>query len=124
MRSATVREARKACRERRARSGVGICPARPPHGRPRVSKRHGAAVTTSPVDLPDGHRIIVRPIDTHDRPRLEAAFARLSTESRYRRFLASTPDLTPRQFDYHANVDHHDHEALVALEDGGTVLIG
>jgi len=41
---------------------------------------------------------------------------RLSVESRYRRFFAPVSKLSERQLDYLTQVDHHAHEALVALE--------
>ncbi|MGZ4247911.1 MAG: hypothetical protein ACXVUE_06340 [Solirubrobacteraceae bacterium] len=44
-------------------------------------------------------------------------FARLSPESRYRRFLAAMPELTEEMVGYLTEVDHHDHEAIVALDD-------
>jgi GNAT superfamily N-acetyltransferase len=72
----------------------------------------------------DGSVIIVRPIEPGDRVLLEAAFAELSDESRYRRFLSPMPRLTAAQLEYLTDVDHHDHEALVALEPDGERLIG
>ena len=44
-------------------------------------------------------------------------FARLSPESRYRRFLAAMPELTEEMVRYLTVIDHHDHEAIVALDD-------
>ena len=43
-------------------------------------------------------------------------FGHLSPESRYRRFLAATPDLTEEMVRYLTDIDHHDHEAIVALD--------
>ncbi|MEA2459692.1 MAG: hypothetical protein QOC95_2664 [Thermoleophilaceae bacterium] len=57
----------------------------------------------------------MRPIAPADRELLAAAFARLTPESRYRRFFSQVSELTPRQLDYLTDVDHHDHEALVVL---------
>lgn len=51
-----------------------------------------------------------------DRAGLAAGFERLSELSRYRRFLSPTARLTNRQLEYLTDVDHHDHEALVAIE--------
>lgn len=39
----------------------------------------------------------------------------MSPESRYRRFLAARDRLSEAELDYLTRVDHHDHEALVAL---------
>jgi len=68
----------------------------------------------------DGTRIVVRPIEPDDKDALLAGFERLSDESRYRRFLASTPRLTDAQLRYLTEVDHDRHEALIAFaEDTG-----
>jgi RimJ/RimL family protein N-acetyltransferase len=44
------------------------------------------------------------------------AFERLSPESRYRRFFSPVSRLSERQLDYLTDVDHRDHEALVAVD--------
>src|SRR3954454_14343938 len=76
------------------------------------------------ITVRDGSIISIRPIAPEDRALLEAAFAELSDESRYRRFLSPMSNLSPAQLDYLTDVDHHDHEALVALERSGERLIG
>jgi GNAT superfamily N-acetyltransferase len=58
----------------------------------------------------------IRPIVAEDRQALLEGFDRLSPESRYRRFLSPHGKLTTRELDYLTEVDHHDHEALVALD--------
>lgn len=68
------------------------------------------------VRLRDGTRVLIRPMDTGDRELVRAGFERLSPESRYRRFLTPMPTLTDRQLAYLTDVDHHDHEAIVALD--------
>lgn len=68
------------------------------------------------VLLRDGARVLVRPIESGDRERLRRAFDRLGPESRYRRFFSPVDHLTESQLDYLTQVDHHGHEALVALE--------
>jgi GNAT superfamily N-acetyltransferase len=68
------------------------------------------------VELRDGSRVEVRALGPDDKAGLAAGFERLSEDSRYRRFLSPTPHLTPRQLAYLTEVDHHDHEALVAIE--------
>jgi RimJ/RimL family protein N-acetyltransferase len=47
---------------------------------------------------------------------MTAAFERLSPESRYRRFLTPHDRLTTAELRYLTEVDHHDHEALVATD--------
>jgi GNAT superfamily N-acetyltransferase len=68
------------------------------------------------VTLADGSRLAIRPIEPADRDLVAAGFERLSPESRYRRFFSPLPGLSGRQLDYLTRVDHHDHEALVALD--------
>ncbi len=48
---------------------------------------------------------------------LVAGFERMSPESRYRRFFSAVPRLTARQLDYLTQLDHHDHEALIAIDE-------
>jgi GNAT superfamily N-acetyltransferase len=68
------------------------------------------------VRLRDGTRVLIRPMDTGDRELVRAGFERLSPESRYRRFLTPMPTLTDRQLAYLTDVDHHDHEAMIAID--------
>ena len=75
--------------------------------------------------LPSGHRVWVRPLRTDDGPALAAAFGRLSARSRYRRFHTALPRLTKNMITYLTEIDHHDHEALVAFAPGpGKVIVG
>ena len=75
-------------------------------------------MTPGRVSLRDGARILIRPIEPADRDQLAAEFERLSPESRYRRFFGPVKELSARDLDHLTQVDHHDHEALVALEEG------
>jgi GNAT superfamily N-acetyltransferase len=68
------------------------------------------------VTLVDGTEIAVRPITPADRGALQDGFDRLGPESRYTRFLAPMGRLSASQLKYLTDVDHHDHEALVAYE--------
>ena len=68
------------------------------------------------VELSDGSLLEIRPLRAEDKAGLAAGFERLSALSRYRRFLSPTPHLSARQLAYLTEVDHHDHEALVAVE--------
>jgi GNAT superfamily N-acetyltransferase len=74
--------------------------------------------------LRDGTPIVIRPVRPEDREALRAGFERLSPESRYRRFLAPMAHLSESQLTYLTRVDHHDHEALVALPEGGGEGLG
>jgi GNAT superfamily N-acetyltransferase len=81
-------------------------------------------VSVESVTARDGRRVFMRPLERDDRARLQAAFDRLSPESRYRRFLSPMPRLSAAQLDHLTDVDHHDHEALVALDESSERLIG
>jgi RimJ/RimL family protein N-acetyltransferase/nucleotide-binding universal stress UspA family protein len=67
--------------------------------------------------LRDGSsEVLIRPITPEDRELLQAGFERLSDRSRYMRFQAPMSALSDEQLSYLTDVDHHDHEALVALD--------
>ncbi|MGI9018029.1 MAG: GNAT family N-acetyltransferase [Euzebya sp.] len=68
------------------------------------------------LELRDGSRVLVRPISTEDRWRIEQGLQQLSARSRYLRFHSAVEKLSESQLDYLTDVDHHDHEALVALD--------
>jgi len=70
-----------------------------------------------------GAELLVRPVRRADAPLLAEAFDRLSPQSRLTRFLAPKPSLSAAELRYFSDVDHVDHEALVALsaEDGRVV---
>lgn len=74
--------------------------------------------------LRDGSRVVVRPIEPGDKGALLEGFARLSDESRYRRFLSATPRLTESQLRYLTEVDHDRHEALVAFDEATREPVG
>jgi RimJ/RimL family protein N-acetyltransferase len=71
-----------------------------------------------------GERIEIRPIRPDDREALADGLRRLSAESRYRRFFSPLDKLSEQQLTYLTDVDHHDHEALVAVEAGTEQGIG
>lgn len=76
------------------------------------------------MELRDGTRVVIRPIEPDDRVGLADGFERLSPESRYRRFFAAVAQLSERDLDHLTQVDHHDHEALVAIVEGTGEGIG
>jgi RimJ/RimL family protein N-acetyltransferase len=74
--------------------------------------------------LPDGTVVTFRAIRPDDRVRLQDSHARLSPASRYRRFMAAKPRLSGADARYLADVDGHDHVAVVAtVTDGGAERI-
>jgi RimJ/RimL family protein N-acetyltransferase len=72
-----------------------------------------------PVVLRDGSHVTIRPVREADAPLLADGFARLSAESRWMRFLYAKTDLTATELRYLTQVDHHDHEALGAVDRDG-----
>ena len=72
--------------------------------------------TGAVVALRDGSRVVVRPVHPGDRALLLAGFERLGLQSRYRRFLAGISELSDDVVTYLTEVDHHDHEALAAID--------
>lgn len=80
--------------------------------------------TTARAQLRDGSQVLLRPIAADDKDRLARGFERLSEDSRYRRFFTALPRLSPNQLAYLTEVDHSDHEAIVALAPGGEELLG
>jgi GNAT superfamily N-acetyltransferase len=66
--------------------------------------------------LRDGTRVLLRQIRPSDRDALAEGLRRLSPASRFLRFHADIDELTDRELDYLTEVDHVDHEAIVALD--------
>ena len=73
------------------------------------------------VLLRDGSVVRIRQVQPGDAPLLTEGFTRLSTESRRLRFLTGKPSLNAAELRFLTEVDHHDHEALGAVDpvDGG-----
>jgi RimJ/RimL family protein N-acetyltransferase len=66
--------------------------------------------------LRDGSEVVIRQVRSSDAPLLADGFARLGPESRRLRFLRRKDELTPAELRYFTDIDHHDHEALGALD--------
>jgi uncharacterized membrane protein YdfJ with MMPL/SSD domain/RimJ/RimL family protein N-acetyltransferase len=81
------------------------------HRGPKLPPPHG-----DPVVVRDGTRVLIRPVEPGDAPLLERGFAQLGALSRYRRFLAPVDHLDRDQVAYLTQVDHRDHEAIVAID--------
>ncbi len=71
----------------------------------------------APIELRDGSRVRLRQGRNADRELLLRGFERLGPESRYMRFLAPMPELTEEMVRYLTDVDHHDHEAIIAIDE-------
>src|SRR5262245_20451231 len=65
----------------------------------------------------DGRRVLIRPVTSSDKRLLRRGFERLAGESRYRRFRAPMLYLSDELIGYLTEVDHHELEALVAIDE-------
>jgi len=68
------------------------------------------------VMLRDGSAVLIRQVRSADAPLLADGFARLGAASRQMRFLGVKKELSTADLRYFTDVDHHDHEALAALD--------
>ncbi len=66
----------------------------------------------------------IRAVRSADGPGLAEAFEQLSETSRYRRFFSVKPHLSEQSLAYFTDVDHRDHEALVAVAPDSGKLVG
>jgi acetyltransferase len=66
----------------------------------------------------------VRALGPGVRDALALTFARLSPESRRRRFLGPKPKLSSRELTFLTAVDHVSHEALVAVDERDGSIVG
>jgi RimJ/RimL family protein N-acetyltransferase len=83
----------------------------------RGSPLRRRAGTGTRAVLRDGSAVVIRPVRSSDAPLLADGFAGLSAESRRMRFLRPKYELSPAELRYFTRIDHHDHEALGALDD-------
>ncbi len=67
------------------------------------------------VTLRSGDVVRIRQVRPGDAPALARAYANLGEQSRYRRFFTAMPELPEATLRAAVEVDHADHEALVAL---------
>ena len=72
----------------------------------------------------DGSQVDVRPIEPGDKDALREGFERLSLQSRHERFLSPLDHLSAGMLEYFTEVDHHDHEALVAFDLDSGQMVG
>lgn len=78
----------------------------------------GLPAEAETLSLRDGGRIRIRRVRPSDKARFVRAFSRLSSLSRYRRFLAHKRALSDAELRFFTEVDGHDHYALVAVKQG------
>src|SRR6202161_1276043 len=67
------------------------------------------------VTLRSGDIVRIRQVRPDDAPALARAYANLGEQSRYRRFFTVMPELPEATLKAAVEVDHVDHEALVAV---------
>jgi L-amino acid N-acyltransferase YncA len=72
------------------------------------------------LELRNGRSVMIRPIRPDDKAAMLDAFERLSPASRYRRFMSPMTYLSADELVYFTEVDHRDHEAMVAMVDAHT----
>jgi RimJ/RimL family protein N-acetyltransferase len=92
--------------------------------KPRTILRASCAAATDRLVLADGTRLRFRAISSDDRDGLARLFARLTPESRRRRFLSPKPELTPRELVYLTDIDHVGHEAIAAVDQRDGSIVG
>lgn len=83
------------------------------------SRRSGTSLV-----LTDNTRLLIRRLGPRDRDALAALFARLSEESRYRRYLTGKRKLTHRELVYLTDTDGFNHEAVAAVDAGDGAILG
>jgi GNAT superfamily N-acetyltransferase len=82
----------------------------------RGGRQHPRVPAGKQVTLRDGTAILVRPILPDDKDRLREGLARLSAQSRYRRFLRPLERLSDQQLRDLTEIDYADHMAWVAVD--------
>jgi GNAT superfamily N-acetyltransferase len=76
--------------------------------------------------LPDGRRVLFRPILPADKAMLQEGLTQLSDETRYLRFFSPIDHFTESQLRYLTEIDYEDHFAWVAVlpDEVGTPGVG
>jgi RimJ/RimL family protein N-acetyltransferase len=82
------------------------------------------APRTERVTLRDGRVALVAPLHPDDRARYLDGTANMSPESLYKRFMSPVARLTESQLRYLLEVDHRDHEALLAVDEESGEAVG
>lgn len=76
----------------------------------------GRAARHRVITLRDTGQVLLRPLRPTDREVYLRGFEHLSATSRYMRFFSPKAHLTEKELRYFLDVDHHDHEAIVAID--------
>ena len=85
-----------------------------------------AANYSATETLRDGRTVEIRAQRSHDREGMQAAIARSSSASLYRRFFAVRREFSEKEADYFLDIDFVNHVALVAVADdaGQPTIVG
>src|SRR4051794_38432871 len=78
----------------------------------------------APIELGEGRRVSIRALGPRDREALAEGFERLGPQSRHLRFFSPVVRLSDAQLAYLTDIDHHDHEALVAFDEDSRDGVG
>jgi len=76
------------------------------------------------IRLRTGHLVQLRPVRPSDAPAVARAYRDLGEQSRYRRFFTLMPELSESTLRAATEVDHTDHEALVASPPLSADIVG
>jgi GNAT superfamily N-acetyltransferase len=76
------------------------------------------------IELRGGEPVILRQLTPDDKELVRGAFARLSEESRWRRFMSNAEELTDEDLAYLTDVDHRRHEAIAGIEPASGEMLG
>lgn len=76
------------------------------------------------VELRDGRAALVGPLQPTDRERYLAGLEAASPDSVFKRFMTPIVRLSESQIRYLTDVDHTDHEALMAIDEESGVAVG
>jgi RimJ/RimL family protein N-acetyltransferase len=89
-----------------------------------VAAEEKAGPAAEHVYLDTGLELLLRPLRDDDKRLLAQAFERLSPQTRYRRFFAPLERLSETDLRYLTEVDHHNHEALAAVNPENGMIVG
>ena len=76
------------------------------------------------VTLRSGDAVLVRQVRPDDALALARAYENLGEQSRYRRFFTAMPELPEATLKAATEIDHTDHEALVAIPASSAEIVG
>jgi RimJ/RimL family protein N-acetyltransferase len=83
----------------------------------RAAAEHSRSPDRDHLVLADERRLTIRPIEREDSARLRGLFARLTPDSRYRRYHSPKPELTDADLERLLDIDHVHREALAAVDE-------